>query len=295
MTTKEAEGRSTPERREGILPKRLVVKFGTKDLCSDEGGEARLDQAAFDDYARQIVELQRQGVMVVIVSSGAIQAGREQIQELQKQGIDVSQLNKKSIAGIGQFKLMERWDSAIKKAGSNGAAQLLVTYTNWSNTKERNNIRDSIFDWTHAGFITIVNENDPVADQEVTSWERRISENDRLTTMIANLINADAVLFSTDEGGIFTGDPQTDPEAKLVTEIPYRTASNAEQLGQFFGVSEKGVNQGMGAKWREASRCYRKRRRVAITGRREENGILRFARGEPVGTMIGTTVRIREA
>lgn len=142
------EFRIHPESRERIFPNRLVVKFGTANLCAEENGEMRLNQGVFDDYARQIVELQQQGVQVIVVSSGAIQAGRE---EISKKGIDASRLGKKDLAGIGQDRLMDRWRSAMEKAGARGVSQLLVTYTNWSNRNEQANIRNTIFNWLNAG------------------------------------------------------------------------------------------------------------------------------------------------
>lgn len=279
------------EGKERIFPKRLVVKFGTANLCTpNDNGEMRLNQAVFDDYARQIMKLKRQGVQVIVVSSGAIQSGKE---EIQPQDAEEGQLNKQDLAGVGQPLLMSRWREAFKKAGGRSVSQLLLTYTNWSNKNERKNIIDHIFNTLNTGLTPIINENDPIADQEIKSWERRISENDRLARMVAGLVNADAVLFLTDEGGIFTSDPQKDPEARLLTEIPRRTEVRERELASILGASPKGENQGMRAKWREASSCFKRGMRVAIAGR-EEDVILRFANGEPVGTKIGETLRFRE-
>lgn len=286
---------SNTERREGLITRRLVVKFGTRNLCrTTENGGIELSQEIFDDYARQIVELQRQGVQVIVVSSGAIQAGKE---DLQSSGIQ-DRLTKQGIAGVGQPLLMSRWREAIVKAGGRGVSQLLLTYTNWSNEKERRDAIQDIFNWLNVGLIPIINENDPIADQEIQSWERRISENDRLAVMTALKIGADSLLNLTDEGGIYTDDPKKNPSARLLEEIPAWRSSRVKELTGVvnFEQSEKGVIQGAQAKWREVSRFYNDRggNRAAIAGW-QENVILDFAFGRPVGTMIGTGIRIKDA
>lgn len=282
------------ERREGLITRRLVVKFGTRNLCkATENGGMELSQEIIDDYARQIVELQRQGVEIIVVSSGAIQAGKE---ALQSSGVQENILTKQDIAGVGQPLLMNRWREAIIKAGGMGASQLLLTYTNWSNEKERKNVIQHIFNVLNTGLIPIINENDPIADQEIRSWEGRISENDRLAVMTALKIGADSLLNLTDEGGIYTDDPKKNPNARLLEEIPAWRSSRARELTGVvnFEESEKGVIQGAQAKWKEVSRFYnRGGKRVAIAGW-QENVILDFAWGRPVGTVIGTGIRIRE-
>lgn len=279
-----------PENRINFYPERLAVKFGTNNLCIMKNGISRLDKKIFDDYAKQIVTLQNQGVQIIVVSSGAYQAGLEYLTEIE---INPIELTKKDICGIGQPRLMDRWNTAITEAHGLGTAQLLVTYTNWSNEKERENIRDSIFHLLRVGITPVINENDPIADDEIVSMERRIGENDRLNRMIAILMNAGAALFLTDEGGIYTADPSKNSKAQLLEEIPFWTQNRPQELLEMFGTSYKGTMQGMKAKWIEASRCYKKGMLAAIAGR-GENVILNFAYGKSVGTMIGTTLRVKE-
>lgn len=279
------------ENKERILPHRLVVKFGTKSLCSSDNQEERLNQGIFDDFGRQIVWLQQQGVQVIVVSSGATQAGKEYAKE---QKIGISQMTKSALAGMGQPHLMKKWDEAIKRAGGKGVAQLLVTYTNWSNEKERRKVTGHIFEWLSQDITPIINENDSVADKEIELWEQGISENDRLAGLVARKIGADAILFLTEEGGIYTDDPKSDPRARLFEEIPAREKNWTGDLAVTFGQSTKGKNQGMREKWIEASRCFGKgRNMVAIAGSNERNVISRFAIGEFVGTRIGTTPRLK--
>ncbi len=280
------ERESSVENKEKVLPRRLVVKCGTENLCTKENGK-RLDQKIFDDYARQIVELQRQGVEIVVISSGAIKAGREKLRDL---NLDTEDIDKQVLAAVGQSFLMGKWNKAFEKFGK-ATGQLLLTFTNWSNEGERNNIIQNIFGLLKIGQIPVVNENDPVSDKEIKLMERRISENDQLAKMTALKIGADAILFLTDEGGIYTADPKVDPNAQLYEEINVKdkledlTGSNEETF------SENGLG-GMMAKMKEASRCAKSKLRVGIAGY-EENVILKFARGESVGTKIGKVTRLK--
>lgn len=265
--------------------RRLIVKFGTANLCNSSG---QLDQGIFNDFAGQIDELQNKGIEVVIVSSGAIKAGQERIKELGELGIDVVHLGKKEIAGLGARHLLNKWGEAFefyrKEVG-----QVWVTYGNWANEGERESIRTSIFNYLKAKVPPVVNESDVVSDREIRLMDKKISENDRLAKMIALLINADAILFLTDEGGIYEEDPKRNPQARLYEEVSMR--AKPETIGISDSTS-KGGTGGMIAKWREASRCAKRGMQVAIAGN-EKGVILNFAKGESVGTRIGTITKLK--
>lgn len=265
------------------LVRRLIVKCGTANLCNQFG---QLDQGIFNDFARQIVELMKQGVEVIIVSSGAIKAGRERMESL---GLDIVSLDKKDLAGIGARHLMNKWGECFEIHGKE-VGQVWVTFGNWANEGERKSIQSSIFDYLKSGLvIPVVNEADVVSDREIKLMEKGFSENDRLAKMVASLTNADAVLFLTDEGGIYEEDPRENPQARLYEEISAR--AKPESIGISGGTSKTGTG-GMIAKWGEASRCAKKGMIVAIAGN-EENVILRFVRGESVGTKIGTVTKFK--
>ena len=278
---------SDGEREKEPLPRRLVVKCGTKNLCRPNNG-GKLAEETFDDYARQVVELQRRGVEVIVVSSGAIKAGREKLEEL---GLNVSNCDKQVLAAVGQSFLMERWNKAFEKFGKT-TGQLLVTFTNWSNERERSEVLQCILDILKSGQTPIINENDPVSDKEIKLMERRISENDQLAKMIARKVGADAILFLTDEGGIYTADPKVDSSAQLYEEINMRDRL-ADLIGSSKNTSNESGTGGMAAKLKEALRCAKEGLRVAVAGR-EENVILKFAKGELVGTRIGIATKIKE-
>jgi len=272
--------------KEKILPRRLVIKCGTENLCSHDDGK-KLNQKIFDEYARQAVELQKQGVDVIFISSGAIKAGREELEDL---GLESKDIDRQALAAIGQPLLMKRWEGAFKKFDRT-SGQLLLTFTNWSNERERSEVIQCISDLLKIGQIPIINENDPVSDKEIKLMEKRISENDQLARMTALEIGADAILFLTNEGGIYTADPKVDPRAQLYEEINVK-----DNLGDLINSNEETFSEnglgGMMAKMKEASRCAKSKLRVGIAGY-EKNVILKFARDESVGTKIGKVTRIK--
>lgn len=263
--------------------RRLVVKFGTANLLNQFG---QFGQAIFDDFARQIVELQNQGTEVIIVSSGAIKAGRESMESLEA---STMHLDKKDLAGIGARHLMNSWGKSFENYGKE-VGQVWVTFGNWANEGERNSIQSSIFDYLQGGVVPVLNENDVISDREIKLMDKMISENDRLAKMIASLVGADAVLFLTEAGGIYEEDPRKNPQARLYEEID--AWEKSELIGISRGTSRTGAG-GMTAKWKEASRCAKKGMLVAIAGN-EKDVILRFVRGESVGTKIGTVTKFKE-
>jgi len=255
--------------------RRLIVKFGTANLCNENG---QLDQDIFNDFARQVVELQNEGLEVVIVSSAAIKAGRERIESL---GLERRMLDKKELAGIGARHLMNRWGNAFEVYGRD-VTQIWVTYSNWNDRGEKGSIKSSILNSLNSGVVPIINESDVVSDWEIKLMDQGISENDRLAKMTAFLIEADGVLFLTDEGGIYEQDPKINPQAKLYKEIS--AYAQPELIGISNNPSKYG-SKGMRAKFEEAAECAKGGMRVVIAGR-EKNVILRFVKGESPGTKI---------
>ncbi len=278
----------TKGNKKRILPRRLVVKCGTENLCSLQNGKKKLDQKIFNDYARQLVKLQKQGVELIVVSSGAIKAGREKLEEF---GLNTNSVDKQVLAAIGQPLLMKRWTEGFRKFKKT-AGQFLLTFTNWSNERERNEVIQCIFDLLKIGQIPIINENDPVSDKEIALMEKRISENDRLAKMTALKIGANAILFLTDEGGIYTADPKIDSKAELYEEI--NIWNREKNLINFIeGTSSGNGIGGMIVKLREALRCAKCKLRVGIAGY-EKDVILKFAKGEQVGTLLGRVDRVKK-
>jgi len=259
--------------------RRLVVKIGTANLCRS----GRLCQNIFNDLARQIAVLIDKGLELVVVSSGAIRAGRERM------GEGTLCLHKKDLAGIGARHLMNRWGDAFAFYGRE-VGQVWVTYANWTHKGERASIQSCISNYLDSRMVVpVINEADVISDREIKLMEKGFSENDRLARMIAVLVGADAVLFLTDNGGIYTEDPEKNPHARLYEEISIH--ARPESVGISSGTSKTGIG-GMMAKWSEASYCAKKGMTVAIAGN-EKDVILRFAKGESVGTKMGTVTRLK--
>ncbi|MBI3442493.1 MAG: hypothetical protein HY007_01900 [Candidatus Sungbacteria bacterium] len=263
----------------------MVLKFGTETLLA-KGGEARgyLDQRIFDNVAAQIVNAQSMRfsmLKITLVSSGAIQEGRERIEEL---AIDAAHLDKKGLAAIGARHLLNKWGNAFA-VHDREVGQVWVTHANWKNRSEWRNIHQTILQFHNAWIIPIVNENDVVSAREVQSIDQDMSENDRLARMIARRIRADAILFVTNVGGVYESDPYTCPDARMYKMINIATIKKL--LHAPFTASSIGSG-GMRAKLIEATKCFRAGMRVAIAGM-GDNVIYGFANDYEVGTRMGTS------
>ena len=268
---------------------KLVLKFGTEALLGKSGkAKRKLDQKIFDNVARQVAFLRReQRADVVIVSSGAIKAGKEM---MARSGINPNNttLDKGQIAAVGMPYLLTRWRLAFWSSKML-TAPFWVTYSNWLFEPERRSICSGILCCSHQGIIPIVNENDVVSANEIELMEKGISENDQLALMVASLIDADAVLFLTDVGGVYETDPRIKSSARMYEEID---AGTAQALYDSFSGASSNGSGGIKAKLSSALRCFNDGRRVAIAGL-DDNVIVDFAKGKPVGTMIGPSAKFK--
>ena len=254
--------------------KRLIVKIGTGNLVN---GNNVISQDRVTDICRQVATLASQGIEVVLVSSGSIKAGKDRMGTLRKS----PNLAKKEWAGIGARHLLNLWGNSFESYGIE-IAQVWLTYTNWTHKNEYQSIKTSILSFLQSNIIPLVNENDVVSDREIVLMDQGISENDRLARMVAEMIEADAVLFLTDIGGIYDKDPHNDSSAKK-----YKTVGKDmfQKIQNSNSKSDHGTG-GVGTKLQEAFICFEKGMKVAIAGL-EEDVILKFATGKQVGTSIG--------
>ncbi|MBI2053606.1 MAG: hypothetical protein HYT41_02590 [Candidatus Sungbacteria bacterium] len=244
------------------ISKHMIVKCGTYALV---GASRTLDQEIFGDIARQCVESR---VPVTIISSGAVKAGEESIHG----GEPAFGLFRKEYAAIGARYLLQKWGDAFATYGTE-ISQIWMTSVNVTHSDERDSIYGAIRLCHLRGIVPIVNGNDAVSDSQHSV------DNDCLAAVIAELTHPDAVLFLTRVGGVYEQDPSRNPRARRYAEIDPRTALTSPWL-----------TNGMARKLTEAVRCFAMGMRVAIAGV-EADTIRRFAAGEPVGTMIGDSVR----
>ncbi len=185
--------------------RRVVVKVGSAILSAPDGrGFARPIMA---ELSQQIAELRDQGREIVLVSSGAILAGR-QILKAHSQNPTMGE--KQALAALGQVELMRHW-SEIFSWNNTLVAQVLLTRDDVSNRHRFLNARRTLCHLLEMGIVPIVNENDTVMVEEI-----RLGDNDQLSAMITNLVNADLLVLLTEVDGLYSADPRHDPEAQLV-------------------------------------------------------------------------------
>ena len=190
--------------------RRIVAKLGSKLLTA---GGGRLDGTVLADLVRQVSALVEEGAQVAVVTSGAVAVGRDRLAnpDLQR---DIS--DRQVLAAIGQSRLVERYDTLLQEHGLM-AAQALLTRADLAQRNGYLNARNTIDALLRLGVVPIINENDVVADEELRGGA--FGENDSLSALVANLIDADLLVMLSDVDGLFRSDPRTDPQAELIHEV----------------------------------------------------------------------------
>lgn len=211
-----------------LAEKRIVVKVGTSTLTS---GREELFLPGILEIVRQLAALNSQGYEVILVSSGAIAAGREL---MQKQDNPPQIPAKQMLAAIGQPRLMEIYAQLFRIYGLY-VAQVLLTRSDLARRRGYINARNTLTGLIEQGIIPIVNENDAVATEEI-----RVGDNDNLSALVANLVEADMLILLTDQAGLYTNDPRNDPDAKLISEI------NGGEIPEHVWHSAGGTSTGLG-------------------------------------------------
>jgi glutamate 5-kinase len=193
-----------------MLYKRIIAKFGTNLLT---GGTERLDRKVMANLAQQVAQLHSEGHEIVIVSSGAVAAGRQKLGLRKKQrGIPFKQV----LASVGQTYLMHTYEQILNRYGIT-VAQALLTKSDLSRRAGYLNARNTLLALIELGVVCIVNENDVVATDEIGGT--KFGDNDNLSAMVATLIDADLLVLLTDIDGLFDSDPRDNPKAKLISRV----------------------------------------------------------------------------
>ena len=261
-----------PGTKMGLSYRRFVVKLGTNLLT---GGSNQLDQKMMSNLVSQIARLQKQGAEIVVVSSGAITAGRYKLGLTKTiRGIPFKQV----LASVGQSRLMHTYEEMFEKYNIN-VAQALLTKADIADRAGYLNARNTLLALMELGVVCIVNENDVVSIDEIKEF--KFGDNDNLSAMVANLIDADMLIMLTDISGLYTADPRRDPKAKLiplVTKIDATTKKLATNT-----INAKGTG-GMITKIEAAKLATDSGVRVVIADGRERDIIIRLAKGEQIGT-----------
>jgi glutamate 5-kinase len=186
---------------------RIVVKFGTRLLT---GGSDHLDSEIVSNLVAQVARLHKQGLEPIIISSGAIASGRHKLGLTRKiKGIPFKQV----LASVGQGRLMNVYEQLFAQHNIT-VAQALLTKADLSDRAGYLNARNTLLALMELRVICIVNENDVVSIDEI--HEAKFGDNDNLSAMVANLVDADLLMILTDIGGLYTADPHHDPGARLI-------------------------------------------------------------------------------
>jgi glutamate 5-kinase len=258
-------------RRKISQARRLVVKVGSA-LVTDNG--AGLALGFIEELARQIAQVRESGREVLLVSSGAIAAGMQRLgwttrphamHELQ------------AAAAVGQMGLAQAYETCFTQYGLK-TAQILLTHEDLADRLRYLNARSTLTALLELGVVPIINENDTVVTDEI-----KFGDNDTLGALVANLVEAEALVILTDQAGLFTADPRKDPSATLVAQ--HRADDPA--LEAMAGGAGSGISKGgMITKIRAAQRAARSGAHTLIASGREKDVLPRLAGGEALGSLL---------
>jgi glutamate 5-kinase len=254
--------------------KRLVVKVGSA-LVTNDGAGLALDFIA--DCARQISLLRESGREVLLVSSGAIAAGMQRLGWTKRPH---AMHDLQAAAAVGQMGLAQAYETTFAQHALK-AAQILLTHEDLADRKRYLNARSTLQALLGYGVVPIINENDTVVTDEI-----KFGDNDTLGALVANLVEADALIILTDQKGLYTADPRRDPSATLIAE------GRADDHGYeaMAGGTGSGISKGgMITKVRAAQRAARSGAHTMIVSGREEDALLRAAQGDAIGTLLFAT------
>ncbi len=187
--------------------KRIVIKLGTSVLTAGTGG---LSRPHILEIVRQATQLVEAGHLVVVVSSGAIAAGRE---ALNYPDLDRSVPARQMLSAVGQIRLIQLYSELFGGFGLT-IGQVLLTRGDLSNRTGYLNARDTLMTLLHHKIVPIINENDAVATEEI-----KVGDNDNLSALVANLLDADLLILLTDQQGFYSSDPRTDSNAQLISLV----------------------------------------------------------------------------
>ncbi len=239
-------------------------------------GTNSLSMPQIIELVRQISLLHDKGVQIILVTSAAMAAGR---QELNYPELPKYLPAKQMLAAIGQPRLMEMYSQLFRIYGKI-VAQILVTRDDLSDRRRYINARNTLEAILGQGVIPIINENDTVATEEI-----RVGDNDNLSALVVNLIEADLLLILTDQKGLYSKDPRKDSDAVLIKEI--KDHGIPEVLWNMAGGSGTKLGTGgMNTKLEAADLARRSGAAVIIAWGKDPNVIFRSVNGENTGTFF---------
>ena len=259
--------------------RRIVAKLGTGLLTS---GSSKLNLEIMSHLTRQVAQLHQQGLELLIVSSGAIAAGRQKLSlPKPKQSRDVP--FRQVLASVGQHHLMQVYEQLFNRHNIT-VAQALLTKSDLADRAGYLNARNTLLLLLELRVLCIINENDVVAIDEIQ--EAKFGDNDNLSAMVANLVDADLLLLLSDTAGLYTADPHHHSDARLIPQVEEIT-EEIERLAS--GSHSQSGTGGMVTKIEAARLATASGVTVIIADGREPDIILRLVQGEAIGTCFVPT------
>jgi glutamate 5-kinase len=251
--------------------RRIVVKVGSS-LVTDEG--RGVDAQAVGNWCRQMAVLAGQGREVVMVSSGAIAEGMKRL-GWSVRPKEIHELQ--AAAAVGQMGLAQIYESKLREQGM-GSAQVLLTHADLADRERYLNARSTLLTLLGLKVIPVINENDTVVNDEI-----KFGDNDTLGALVANLVDADALVILTDQKGLYSADPRKDPNARFINEAQ----AGDPELERMAGGAGSSIGRGgMLTKILAAKRAASSGTSTVIAWGREPDVLMRLAAGEAIGTAL---------
>ena len=251
--------------------RRIVVKVGSSLVTNDGRG---LDEAAIGEWCRQLSLLVRGGRELIMVSSGAIAEGMKRL-GWRIRPHEIHELQ--AAAAVGQMGLAQMYETKLREHGL-GSAQVLLTHADLADRERYLNARSTLLTLLKLGVVPVINENDTVVTDEI-----KFGDNDTLGALVANLVEADALVILTDQTGLFTADPRRHPDAKFVHEAKAGDPALEAMAG---GAGSSLGRGGMITKILAAKRAAGSGASTVIAWGREPDALLRLTQGEAIGTLL---------
>lgn len=260
--------------------RRIVVKVGSS-LVTNEG--RGLDDAAIGEWCRQMAALVRDGREVIMVSSGAIAEGMKRL-GWTKRPHEIHELQ--AAAAVGQMGLAHMYEIKLRENGL-GSAQVLLTHADLADRERYLNARSTLLTLLKLGVVPVINENDTVVNDEI-----KFGDNDTLGALVANLVEADALVILTDQQGLYTADPRKNSDATFVHEAKAGDAALEAMAG---GAGSSLGRGGMITKILAAKRAAGSGASTVIAWGREPEALVRLTQGERIGTLLVAQTRKKQA
>ncbi len=251
--------------------RRIVVKVGSS-LVTNEG--RGVDAAAIGNWSRQLATLARSGREVVMVSSGAIAEGMKRL-GWHTRPKEVHELQ--AAAAVGQMGLVQMYETQLREHGMS-SAQVLLTHADLADRERYLNARSTLLTLLQLQVIPVINENDTVVTDEI-----KFGDNDTLGALVANLVEADALIILTDQKGLYAADPRKDPSARFIDQA---FAGDPELERMAGGTGSALGRGGMITKVLAARRAAGSGASTVIAWGRETDVLLRLCDGESIGTLL---------